>query len=95
MLRLHGNCVFGPGVLRSLVAALKEAYARAGYQEAMGSADQVTCNESTGAVTVEVAAHEGLPTIVRSVTVQARSGDETSHAHRNLSPANLIRICGN
>jgi outer membrane protein assembly complex protein YaeT len=86
LLQLRGNRVFSPAALRSSLAALKEAYARAGYQEAVVSTNQMTLNESTGAVTVEVAMQEGLPTIVRSVIVQVHGGDEASDARRTLKP---------
>ncbi|MEO8429142.1 MAG: BamA/TamA family outer membrane protein, partial [Verrucomicrobiota bacterium] len=86
LLHLHGNRVFSPAALTSSLAALKEAYARAGYQEAGVNTNQVIWNQSTGAVTVEVAVREGLPTIVRSVTVQARGGDQRQEARRTLNP---------
>ncbi len=86
LLQLHGNRVFSPAALRSSLAALKEAYARAGYQEAVVSTNQVTWNESTGAVTVEVAVEEGLQTIVHSVMVQVPDGDEARGSQRTLKP---------
>ncbi len=86
LLQLHGNRVFSPAALRSSLAALREAYVRAGYQEAVVSTNQVTWNESTGVVTVEVAVEEGLQTIVRSVMVQVTGGDEAPEAQRTLKP---------
>jgi len=85
LLKLRGNRVFSPAALRSSLTALTEAYARAGYQEAVVRTNQVTWNESTGAVTVEVAVQEGLQTIVRSVMVQV-DGDEAPEARRTLNP---------
>lgn len=86
LLQLRGNRVFSPAALRGSLAALREAYARAGYQEAVVSTNQVTLNESTGAVTVEVAVQEGLQTIVRSVIVQVHGGDEAPEAQLTLNP---------
>jgi outer membrane protein assembly complex protein YaeT len=86
LLQLRGNRVFSPAALRSSLAALKEAYARAGYQEAVVSTNQVAWNQSTGAVTVNVAVQEGLQTIVRSVIVQVHGGDEAPEAQRTLKP---------
>jgi len=86
LLQLRGNRVFSPAALKSSLAALKEAYARVGYQEAVVSTNQVTWDESTGAVAVKVAVQEGLPTIVRSVVVQVHGGDEASATNRTLNP---------
>ncbi len=86
LLQLHGNRVFSPAGLSSSLAAFREAYARAGYQEAVVSTNQVTLDESTGAVTVEVVVHEGVPTIVRSVTVQVHGTNETQEVHSTLNP---------
>jgi len=86
LLEWRGNRVFSPAALKSSLATLKEAYARAGYQEAVVSTNQVTWDESTGAVAVKVAVQEGLRTIVRSVVVQVRVGDEASETNRTLNP---------
>jgi outer membrane protein insertion porin family len=86
LLQLRDYRIFSPAALRSSLAALKEAYARAGYQEAVVSTHHVTWNESTGAVTVKIAVQEGLPTIVRSVTVRMRGGEEEPKTLRILKP---------
>lgn len=86
LLWLRGNRIFSSAALMSSLAALREAYARAGYQDAVISTNQVTKNEATGAVTVEVAVQEGRPTIVRSVTVQVSGGGEAIEARRTLNP---------
>lgn len=84
LLQLRGNRVFSPAALRSSLAALREAYARAGYQEAVVSTNQVTETESTGAVRVKVAVQEGRPTIVRSVMVRVTAGDQVTEAPRKV-----------
>ena len=86
LLQLRGNRVFSPAALRSSLAALREAYAQAGYQEAVISTNQVTSNESTGEVMVEVTVRESLPTIVRSVMVRVPDGDQVTEARRPLKP---------
>lgn len=86
LLRLHVNRVFSPAALRSSLAALREAYARAGYQEAVVRTNHVSMDESTGAVSIEVAVQEGLPTRVRSVTVRVTDGDKVAEAPRAMKP---------
>ncbi len=86
LLKLRRNRVFSPGALNSSLAALREAYARAGYQDAVVGTNLVTRNESTGAVKVEVGVQEGLPTIVRSVVVQVHGGEKGSETNRTLNP---------
>jgi outer membrane protein insertion porin family len=87
LLRLRGNRVFSPGALRSSLAALREAYARAGYEHAVVTTNEVIRNDSTGAVRVEVAVREGLPTIVRSVAVAVNAGNEEQpDTRRTLTP---------
>ena len=86
LLLLRVNRIFSPAALNGSLAALREAYARAGYQSAMVSTNQVTWDEVTGAVNVEVIVEEGLPTIVRSVDVRLRKGDELPQALRTLNP---------
>jgi outer membrane protein assembly complex protein YaeT len=86
LLNLRGHRVFTPAALRSSLAALREAYARAGYRDAVINTNRVTWNEATGAVTVEIAVQEGLPTIVRSVMVQVQGGGKTPEASRTLKP---------
>jgi outer membrane protein insertion porin family len=78
LLELRGNRVFSPQALRQSLAALQEAYARAGYQEAVVRTNQVTRNEATGAVTVNISVQEGLPTIVRSVAVETADAAATA-----------------
>jgi outer membrane protein insertion porin family len=80
LLQLRGNRVFSPAALQSSLAALKEAYARAGYQEAVIRTNQVTWDDATGAVTVKVAVQEGLPTVVRSVLLQITGGADAPKA---------------
>ncbi len=75
LLKLRVNRVFSPAALDNSITALREAYERAGYQEAAVRTNRLTRDESTGAVSVEIAVEEGLPTIVRSVTVQVQGGD--------------------
>jgi len=86
LLRLRGNRVFSPAALQSSLAALREAYARAGYQEAVIRTNDVSLDESTGAVTVQIAVQEGLPTVVRSVSVEVQDSDPSEAAHRTLKP---------
>lgn len=86
LLKLRRNRIFSPGALNSSMAALREAYARAGYQDVVVSTNLVTWDESTGAVKVEVSVQEGLPTIVRSVVVQVHGGEKGSETNRTLIP---------
>lgn len=86
LLQLRGNRIFSPARLRSSLAALREAYVRAGYESVAVSTNQMTRDELTGAVTVGIAVQEGLPTIVRSVIVHTESGDEPPEAVRTLTP---------
>lgn len=76
LVKLRVNRVFSPAALSSSLGALREAYARAGYQEATVTTNRVTWNESTGAVSVEIALREGLPTMVRSVRVQVQGAGD-------------------
>jgi outer membrane protein insertion porin family len=78
LLELRGNRVFSPQALRNSLAALQEAYARAGYQEAVVRTNQVTRDETTGAVKVSISVQEGLPTIVRSVAVETENDDDAA-----------------
>jgi outer membrane protein insertion porin family len=84
LLNLRGNRVFSPQALRNSLAALQEAYARAGYQEAVIRTNRVTRDEITGAVDVSISVQEGLPTIVRSVTIE--TGDTAAATNRVLEP---------
>jgi outer membrane protein assembly complex protein YaeT len=87
LLRLRRNRIFSPGALRSSLMNLRAAFARAGYENAVVTTNRVVRNEKTGAVTVEVAVHEGLPSIVRSVTVEVTDGDAKQPAvRRALAP---------
>lgn len=86
LLLLRGNRIFNPGALDRSLAALREAYARAGCESAEVRTNQVTQDEATGAVRVEISVHEGLPTFVRSVQVVVQSGDEPPTAASTLSP---------
>jgi len=86
LVKLRVNRVFSPAALRSSLAAFREAYARTGYQEASITTNRVTWNESTGAVDVEIAVREGLPTIVRSVMVEVSGGDAGRESPRALKP---------
>lgn len=86
LVRLRANRVYSPAALRNSLAALRDAYARAGYQAAVVTTNRVTENTSSGAVKVEVVVEEGLPTIVRSVTVEVRGGTEAAVALRTLRP---------
>lgn len=86
LLKLRANRVFSRAALSSSLSALREAYARAGYESAVIKTNQVTWDESTGAVSVEVAVKEGLPTIVRSVNVRVAGDDETTEAEHSLKP---------
>jgi outer membrane protein insertion porin family len=84
LVKLRVNRVFSPGALNSSLAALREAYSRAGYQTATIATNRVTWNASTGAVRVRIAVREGLPTIVRSVLVRVAGGDAAPEALRTL-----------
>jgi len=86
LLKLRVNRIFSPAALSRSLVALRDAYARAGYQSVVVDTNQVTWNESTGAVSVGVVVQEGLPTTVRSVVVRVQSGDETAEAPRTLHP---------
>jgi outer membrane protein insertion porin family len=85
LLELRGNRVFSPQALRQSLAALQEAYARAGYQEAVVRTNQVTRDEATGAVAVNISVQEGRPTIVRSVRVET-ADDDAAAPSRILQP---------
>ena len=87
LLRLHRNRVFSPSALRNSIAALQQAYARAGYQNATVTTNKITQNNSTGEVTVQIGIQEGLPSIVRSVRVEVlQEGEETVHTLKPKKP---------
>jgi hypothetical protein len=87
LVKLHRNRVFSPRALQSSLAALREAYARVGYQSAVVTTNQVLQNESSGAVTVTVSVEEGLPTIVHSVEVNVYEGArDQPESHHTLAP---------
>lgn len=87
LFRVRRNRVFTPVALKHSLAALKEAYDRAGYQNAVVTTNSVVQNESTGAVDVKVAVREGLPSIVRRVEVKVHGkGDESPKIERTLAP---------
>ncbi len=86
LLRLPGNRVFTPVALRRSLAAFREAYARAGYRDAVVDTNRVTWTEASGAVQVEVEVEEGLPSIVRSVTIHVEDGDPAAKEPRLLTP---------
>lgn len=70
LLRLRRNRVFTSGGLRSSMAALREAYARKGFHEAVVETAAITQDDITGAVRVKIAVQEGPPTFVRAVNVE-------------------------
>ena len=80
LLRLHRNRVFSPSAMSSSLGALQTACARAGYEEATVTTNQVTINDSSGAVTVEVVIHEGLQSMVRSVKVTVHDDEMDTNA---------------
>lgn len=86
LLKLPGNRVFSPPALRSSLAALGEAYALAGYPNAAVQTNHVSWDESTGAINVEVAVTEGLPTNVRSVTVRVAGVAGSPETDQTLNP---------
>jgi outer membrane protein insertion porin family len=86
LLKLRVNRIYNPGALNSSITALREAYARAGYQSAIVRTNQVTQDDLTGAVHVGITVEEGLPTIVRSVRVRVASSEEPSEPARTLNP---------
>ncbi len=86
LLELRINRIFNPAGLDSSLAALREAYARAGYESARVNTNRVTWNEATGAVDVEVSVREGRPTFVRSVEVRLRTAGNPATALRTLNP---------
>lgn len=86
LLQLRANRVFSPEALRSSLAALREAYARAGYQQAVVRTNRLTWDATTGAVSVEVGVEEGLPTMVRSVLVMVQGENTAPEALRTLQP---------
>lgn len=70
LLRLRHSRVFSPANLKSSLAALRETYARRGYEDAVVTTNRVKMNYQTGAVQVDVLVREGLRTVVRSVDVK-------------------------
>ncbi len=86
LLKLRRNRIFSPGALNSSLAALRNAYARDGFQDAVVSTNQVTWDESTGAVKIKIGVQEGLPTIVHSVVVQVNGDGKSSETNRTLTP---------
>ena len=87
LLKLRQNRVFNPAALRGSLRALREAYARAGYQSAIVTTNSVARNESRGAVDVEVKIEEGPPSTVRSVVVKLYDrGQEIPVLQRRLTP---------
>jgi outer membrane protein assembly complex protein YaeT len=66
---------------------LREAYSRAGYQNAIVTTNSLARDEVRGAVDVEVKVEEGLPSSVRSVLVKIyESGQEKTNLERRLTP---------
>jgi outer membrane protein insertion porin family len=77
LFRIRANRIFNPQSLKSSVAALRDALVRKGYRDAAVQVSDVRSNDVTGAVFVKIAVAEGLPTIVRSVTVEVEEMDGT------------------
>ncbi len=87
LLKLRSSRVFNPTALRNSLAALQEAYARAGYQDATVTTNEVVRDETTGAIKVRVLVNEGPISIARSVDVEiAGTPEGKSEAHRRLTP---------
>jgi outer membrane protein insertion porin family len=87
LLKLRGNRVFSPRALESSLAALQDAYARAGFQNAVVTTNRIVQDDKTGEVTVEIGVQEGLPTVVRLVEVTMEATDSgASPDSRWLTP---------
>lgn len=87
LLKLRRNRVFNPTSLRSSLSALREAYARAGYQDAVVTTNEVTRNDKTGAVSLTVNVLEGVPTFVRSVFIELSTNQQGEvEAFKKLTP---------
>ena len=70
LLRLRSHRAFTPEKLRTSLAALREAYARKGFHEAVVGIAAISMDNATGAVRVSIAVTEGPPTFVRAVKVE-------------------------
>lgn len=87
LVRLHSNRIFNPDQLKSSLANLTETLRRKGYRSAVVRASQVEMDEASGAVAVQIAVEEGLPTVVRSVAVTVAGGDlDSTTNHWRLHP---------
>jgi outer membrane protein assembly complex protein YaeT len=87
LLKMRRNRIFNPETLRGSLRALREAYARAGYQNATVTTNRVSRDESKGAVDVEIKVEEGLPSVARSVVVHVyQGGKERPELLRRLTP---------
>ena len=84
LLKLRRNRVFNPSALNDSLSALRQAYARAGYQDTSVTTNRIMQDDSTGEVTVEVGIREGLPSVVRTVRVDMRR--DGSNTLRTLKP---------
>jgi len=86
LLRLRANRIFSPDRLQSSIAALREAYARLGYRNAMVSAAEVLINEEQGNVAVRISVHAGLISQVRSLDISIEGTPESPATERHLQP---------
>ena len=80
LLNLRGNRLYHPDLLNSSTAALIEALARKGYGHARVKSTDVQIDEASGAVDALIEVVEGLPTIVRMVTVDVEMTNDDSNA---------------
>lgn len=81
LIRLRSDRIYSPGRLQDSMAALRQALMHEGYRSVEIITNQVLLDETSGAVTVKLEVHEGLPTQVRSVsvTVTGPGGNSTNN----------------
>lgn len=92
LIHLRSDRIFSPGHLQNSLTALQQALLRKGYRSATVTTNEVLMNEKSGAVTVKLDIHEGLPTYVRSVAVNiirpdghSATNGETLHPQKRYS----------
>jgi outer membrane protein insertion porin family len=70
LLRLKSARIYTPSRLERSVANLTEALLRKGFESAAVVVDELARDDKSGAVRVRLRVQEGLPSVVRSVTVE-------------------------
>jgi outer membrane protein insertion porin family len=87
LIPIKGTRVYTPSRLERSVSSLKEALARRGFADASVSVAHLDRDERSGAVDVRIEVNEGLPTRVRSLSVQVHSpGGTTNREPREIRP---------